>query len=110
MLHKIISGVPVPTTTRTQCTLWLSQHVPADIVFLWDTAAMLSASDKRKILYKMHVISLVPETLLVMGESKAIAFSLLPIKFKFYVALWVNVMEHGFFVVIQPSNSPDNIR
>ena len=67
-------------------------------------------NDQRKILYKMHVIPLVPETLLGVGESKAIAFSLLPIKFKFYVALGVNVMEHGFLVVIQPSNSPDNIR
>ena len=58
----------------------------------------------------MLVIPLVPETLLGMGESKAIAFSLLLVKFKFYVALGVNVMEHGFFVVIQPSDSPDNIR
>jgi hypothetical protein len=69
-----------------------------------------SGIDKRKIVYKMHAILLVPETLLGMGESKAVAFSFLPIKFKFYVALGVNVMEHGFFVVIQPSNSPDNIR
>jgi len=33
MLHKIILGVPVPTTTPTQCAVWLSQHVSADIVF-----------------------------------------------------------------------------
>jgi hypothetical protein len=110
MHHKIILGVPVPTTALTQFALWLSQHVPADIVFLSDIAAMLSALTKGRSCYKMHVIPLVPETLLRMAESKAIAFSFLPIKFKFYVAFGVNVMEHGFFVVIQPSNSPDNIR
>jgi hypothetical protein len=58
----------------------------------------------------MHVSPLVPGTFLGMGESEAIAFFLLPIEFKFHTALGVNVVEHGFFVVVKPSNSPHNIR
>jgi len=53
---------------------------------------------------------LVPETLLGTGESKAISPFLLPVQLKSHIALGVNVMEHGFFVVVQPPHGPDHIR